>query len=82
MLGDDEAADVLRKVAREAEDLSREFDAEENGAIARVEADCAEIIFFGRTIAPVAEFFGHSIDEIERKAQSFANFTHGGAAAI
>jgi hypothetical protein len=75
-LGDHEAADVLREVPRETEDLSDQAYEQLDGAVARVEAGVANHFLRNGLLVPPVERLGEHVDAVEREAEDLADVAH------
>ena len=80
--GDDEAADVLREVAREAEDLFDQADDHLDRAVVGIEAGMADDFLGNRFGIPPVQRLGERVDAIEREAEDLADIAQGGLGAI
>ena len=80
--GDDEAADMLGEVAREAADLLRIGHDRGHGLLLRVDADPLDVLVAHAAGRPAPDGAGERADRILRQAEDLADLAHRRARAI
>ena len=79
---DDEAADMLGEMAREADQLAREREHLGEPRIGRVEPDPLRLVFRDALHRPAPQRAGERADRVAGEAEGLADFADGAAAAI
>ena len=80
--GDHEAADMLREVAREADDLVRQLQHLGDAALVRIEAGALRVLAVDGGARPAPDVAGQRADGVLRQAEGLADLARGGARAI
>ena len=80
--GDHETADMLREVARKADQLAGEVERQAQGAVAGVEPGLAHPAVGDRLVAPAPHDAGERGDDIARQAQRLADLADRAARAV
>ncbi len=79
---DDEAADMLREMAREAHELVRQAQRLAQSAVARIEPGLAHLGIVDRIAAPAPDDAGERCRHVGREAQGLPHLADGAARAI
>ncbi len=81
-LGEDEAADMLREVAREAAQRRRQFERQRQPRIGRIEAGLAHVIDIDAARSHAPHRVGHHAHRVGRQAERLADLAYGAAATV
>ena len=80
--GDDEAADMLRKMAREADQRGGKFEGESDAPVAGIETERAQLRILGNDIEMTPDLACENARDVGGKAERLADFTDGAASAV
>ena len=81
-LGEDEAADMLRKMARKAAQRRRQFERQRQPRIGRIEAGLAHVVDIDAARPHAPHRVGHHAHRVGREAERLADFADGAAAPV
>src|SRR5207237_8818095 len=80
--GNHKTADMLREMARKADQLCREVEGQAQGAVGRVEPGLAHSEVGNRVVAPAPDDAGEGGDDIDAEAQCLADLADRRARAV
>ena len=80
--GDDEAADMLRKMTRKADQLAGKLQSQAQGVVGDIETQLAEMLRLDAFVAPAPDRAGQRRDRVARQAHHLADVADRRAGAI